>query len=217
MRSARLVADGAADAVLVYPLRWLLDRLSDEPFDLQVMDLRHHPARPSTVTERIDVAFREGGFELLFVHRDAEREPLQTRRAEILQGLGARQGVPVVPVRMTEAWLLHDEQAIRTAANRPAGREPLGLPRPREIEGRPDPKALLHAALEAAHGQLPSRRRRSLDLRGGVHRIAELIRDWSPLLELAAFRQLEADTRAALGALGRPGRRGSPRRNRASQ
>jgi hypothetical protein len=36
--------------------------------------------------------------------------------------------IPVVPVRMTEAWLLADEFAIRSAPGNPNGTQSLDLP-----------------------------------------------------------------------------------------
>lgn len=204
MRTARLVGDGSSDAVLVHPLRWLLDTLTADRFDLRGVDLRHHPNRPRTVAERVDAAFAEGTVDLLFVHRDAEAQDPQRRHDEVAAALGGRPGVAVVPVRMTEAWLLHDEVAIRTAAERPAGREALDLPKLRDAETRPDPKAILFTAIEVARGRVPARRRRQFHVREAVHRVAELIDDWSPLRELHAFQRLEADTRTALATLGVP-------------
>ena len=67
---------------------------------------------------------------MLFIHRDAEREPHEKRVAEVeaaLEGveLGETQPVPVVPIRMQEAWLLFDERAIRYASGNPKGRTPM--------------------------------------------------------------------------------------------
>ena len=63
------------------------------------------------------------------MHRDAEREFARTRLAEIEAAIKsateaaleliAVKCVRIVPVRMTEAWFLFDEAAIRRAANRP--------------------------------------------------------------------------------------------------
>lgn len=204
MRAAKLLADGSSDAVLVHPLRWLLSKRADAPFELRVVDLRHHPRPLRTLSERVEAALAEGPVDLLFVHRDAEAQEPQQRHDEVLAALQGRVGVAVVPVRMTEAWLLHDEPAIRAAAERPAGREVLALPRIRDVESRPDPKAVLLAALDAARGPVTARRRRQFNIRGAVHRVAELIDDWSPLEQLPSYRRLDADTCAALAALGVP-------------
>jgi hypothetical protein len=107
--------------------------------------------------------------------------------------------VPVVPVRMLEAWLLSDESALRTAAGNPNGRRPLELPRIQEIESLPDPKGILHDLLRQA-SELGSRRRRNVEV--SAIRVAERTEDFSRLRGLQAFRALEAEVLAVLQQLG---------------
>jgi hypothetical protein len=64
--------------------------------------------------------------ELLFLHRDADSAGRDKRLDEIHSwikeaGVTASGVVPVIPVRMTEKWLLVDERAIRRAASNPNG------------------------------------------------------------------------------------------------
>ena len=126
-----------------------------------------------------------------------------TRRDEINAAIGSLRNcavppwVSVVPVRMMEAWLLNDEPAIRAAAGNPRGRGRLNLPGGRDIEGLPDPKALLHQALVDASG-LGQRRRRALNPRQLVYRVAELIDDFAPLDSLPAFARFSEDLRATI-------------------
>jgi hypothetical protein len=98
--------------------------------------------------------------------------------------------VCVVPVRAMEAWLLIDEDALRSAAGNPKGRHPLDMPPLGTLESLPQPKARLNGLLRAASG-LPPRRRFHPPPR--IHRLADLIKDFSPLRHLPAFRELEAD------------------------
>lgn len=141
--------------------------------------------------------------DLVFVHRDAERDHPDTRREEVLTSpesppLG-RTLVPVVPVRMTEAWLLLDETAIRVVAGRPNGRVPLDLPKPREVEAIADPKERLKRALEAAS---EAKGRRLDDLRRSFPRnrrlLLERLDSAGPVTELAAWKRLRADVESAL-------------------
>jgi len=101
------------------------------------------PARAG-LTERVRGALELFPADLLFVHRDADREPTATRRDEIRKAVEIatpnQATVPVVPVRMTEAWLLIDEPAIRSAAGNPRGTMALDLPKLGAIEGTADPK-----------------------------------------------------------------------------
>jgi hypothetical protein len=71
------------------------------------------------------------------------------------------------------------------------------------IETLADPKRTLHGALLTA-AAVTGRRRRAFDAGGTARRLAELIEDWTPLRQLPAFRQLEADTRKALRGLNVP-------------
>jgi hypothetical protein len=126
------VADGSADLPLAIHLEALC---ADFGLDVRIAtpDPRRSNASSRTVADRL-VAIAQLGdpFDIAFVHRDAEAQPAEARRAEI--SLGAQNAgitqpvVPVVPVRMTEAWLLLDEQMIRTVAGRPNGTGSLGLP-----------------------------------------------------------------------------------------
>lgn len=113
---------------------------------------------------------------LLFVHRDADNQLPQWR---------------------------HDEDAIRAASGRVSGREPLGLPALARIEQVSNPKQILRDALVAAHGTT-GRRAQRFSPAAALHRLANLIDDWSPLRQLSAFQRLEADTGAALAALDLP-------------
>ncbi len=143
--------------------------------------------------------------ELLFIHRDAERRSFADRKAEIVTALSSLgrepsnevRAVCVVPVKMAEAWLLFDELAIRRAAGNPLGSELLRLPRLKDLEKLEDPKGELYGLLREASG-LPSRRRRRFAVQTGARRVGEMIEDFSPLLTLSAFRELDRDVQGVL-------------------
>ncbi len=187
--------------VLVPILQWLMRRLTPEECEIRWADLRGF-RRPRSLGEKLAAAIQMYPCELLFVHRDAEGQDPRVRYEEI--EAANRTGcshICVVPVRMQEAWLLHDEAALREAAGRPSGTEHLGLPPPRRWEELADPKKVLHEALRSANGAR-GRRARSFRPARATHRLANLITDWTPLEALAAFRLLERDTRRALTELG---------------
>ncbi|WP_446349610.1 hypothetical protein [Coleofasciculus chthonoplastes] len=105
----------------------------------------------------------------------------------------------VVPVRMTEAWLLFDEAAIRKAAENPRIQQPLNLPNLSKCEELPDPKQYLCQLLRQASG-FTGRRLKKFRARERekIQRIAELIDDFSALRSLSAFKILEADIKQML-------------------
>ena len=86
------------------------------------------------------------------MHRDAENQNPEVRYTEIRAAnpTGSRH-VCIVPVRMQEAWLLLNEAALREAADRPSGTDPLDLPPVGRWERVPDPKAT-RKALQASKG-----------------------------------------------------------------
>jgi hypothetical protein len=140
------------------------------------------------LAKRIPVALRLFPCELLFVHRDAEGEPLAIRLGEIGSAMGQLHPnfVPIIPVRMTEAWLLSDEAAIRSAAENRAGQMALNLPSKKNWESAPDPKKILFDALIVASeksgralSKFKPQRQRPL--------IAQRTRDFSGLRGLPSF------------------------------
>ena len=190
-----LLADGPFDRALLHHLAWILrSRLGDGmALQQQWADFRALRTKPSTLSERIRVAIALYPCDLLFVHRDAEGADPRIRIEEIAEAAGIAGTsipfVPVVPVRMTEAWLLFDEHAVRLAAGNPNGRAPLELP-VRSPEEMHDPKSFLHGVLRTACG-LKGRRLRDFSTSQAAHRIAEYIDDFSPLRALSAFAALE--------------------------
>jgi hypothetical protein len=141
---------------------------------------------------------------LLFVHRDAEAAPLEDRVAEIEAAIVKQpvMHVCVVPVRMAEAWLLHDEAAIRRAAGNPNGRAPLELPSLARMEEVADPKALLRRALlDAAAPSGRRRRRAERDFGRNRQQVARNIDDFAPLRRLRAFASFEERLSDALAKL----------------
>ena len=197
-----LVTDGSSDVVLVPILQWLIQQLTREDFEIRWADLRELSNGPRNLSQKLTLAIREYPCKLLFVHRDAEGQDPHRRYDEIrLANETGCDHICVVPVRMQEAWLLHDEAALREAAGRPSGTEALMLPPAHRWDVVADPKRVLHQALRIASGATGRRARRFKPGRA-AHRLANLATDWSPLRQLTAFTQLETDTTQALMHLG---------------
>ena len=192
-----LVTDGTSDRVLLPILTWSLKQLEVTPVVEQWADSVRIPRQRNA--ERLRTALELYPCDVLFVHRDAEAQPSDLRREEIanaLRGTSVRH-IPVVPVRMTEAWLLADEKAIRSAASNPNGRENLNLPDIRRLEDLPNPKRVLHDALTIASG-LNAHRRSRLPVRQRVQLIPNYIDDYSRLNVLPAFQTLQQDIRVLI-------------------
>lgn len=194
-----LISDGTSDRALLPILNDLLFRchnLSD--IQAERADLACLPSKSLSLAKRILKSIEWYEPDLVFIHRDAERETLKTREMEIAQAIievnnslhGQKQYVKVIPVRMTEAWLIFDEAAIKRAAGNPHLKTKLTLPRLKTVENEPDPKALLERLLKASSG-LRGRRLKSFNTRTCIQQIPLFISDFSPLEQLSAYQFLK--------------------------
>jgi hypothetical protein len=109
------------------------------------------------IEDKLRAAVEKGGrYDLIIVHRDADRDGRDARLLEITNAV--RKVTPdtdytaVIPVRMTEAWLLTDERELRQVAGNPRGTICLNLPEPARVESIPDPKRVLKETLGIASG-----------------------------------------------------------------
>ncbi len=201
-----LLGDGPSDRLLDHPIKWALRREEVRIDKAQWADLTSLRTKPAGLSERVRAALNLYPADLLFVHRDAEAAPLGVQREEIEEAVaGISSGhVAVVPVRMTEAWFLHDEAAIRSASGNPKGTVPLHLPKPMEVESLPDPKKALFDQLVTASEHAGRRRKkltRPTQLAAMRARTAELVGDYSVLLNVPAFDTFLGDLRRALAEL----------------
>lgn len=194
--SLTLVADGSSDRVLLPLIEALMDQHCPVPFVSRFADGLPPDAR--TTSERMKAALRLYPCDLLFVHRDAESSDAPTREEEIRRGVEGITPPPslicVIPVRMTEAWLLTSETAIRAAVGNPNGSVDLNLPPVAKLESV-DAKEVLFRALEAAK-DLGTRRTSKFRPDAYRHRVAELFQETDSLRRLPSFRHLEAQVSA---------------------
>ena len=192
-----LVTDGSSDVVLMPILTWLLQEngvfCAIQPAWADVRRIRS--GGKLTLTQKISWSIETYPCDLLFVHRDAERESRENRLSEINKAIAELDTPPyvcVIPVRMQEAWLLINEAAIRRAAGNPNGTIPLNMPPINNLEKLSDPKQILHDLLKKASG-LSGRRLNKFKVHKSASRIAKFIDDLSPLQNLNAFKELESD------------------------
>lgn len=195
-----LLTDGSSDQALVPIINWTLEQISNIRFNSQYAEvsLKHSAG----LFRRAEAAIKFYECDILLVHRDAETIAVNRRIEEIKKHLAqlGKPYVPIVPIRMTEAWLLIDEQAIRSAANNPNGTTELNIPGADRLENIPDPKNVLFEKLRLA-SELSSGRLRKFRPESCRHRVAELIADFSQLRNLSAFMQFESDLIACVHAL----------------
>ncbi len=194
-----LITDGRTDRhTFLSTIDWLFKDLKvSTPFQGKWANLEFLRRPPKSLAERITATLEYYPCDLLFIHRDAEKESVESRKREIEKAASrTKVGVPpkvcIIPIRMQEAWLLFDEDAIRCAAGHPSGRSMLHLPPLQRVEGEPDPKKVLYEALTEACG-LNRRRVRAFPVAKQANLVASYIQDFSPLRALSAFRAFEED------------------------
>ena len=132
------------------------------------------------------------------VHRDADSAGRDSRCDEIQRAVQASEigcnFVPIIPVKMTEAWLLLDEREIRIVAGNPNGRDDISLPKASEVERLADPKHLLKTALSRA-ASARGRRRDTVERRFPQHRrqLLERLDLHGPVTVLSSWQALVQD------------------------
>jgi hypothetical protein len=135
-----LVSDGSSDQILKHPINWLLQQLTDRIPIARWADPTISNCGSFILRERIINAIECYPCELLFIHRDAEKQPREKRISEIqkaMKDLPAPPQVCIIPVRMTEAWFLINGSLLQRAANNPAGTTAINLPALNRVDVAP--------------------------------------------------------------------------------
>lgn len=151
----------------------------------------------SNAQNMLAVAQRVYGYHLLFVHADADDNTATAAlQQRIRPGLALVQAaqqqgervcadlVPIVPVQMTEAWMLVDAEALLDVIGTTTTPQRLSIPaRAQQIELIADPKQQLTQIFAQALASRTRRVRRR-------HTIADLYEPLARTINLAALRQL---------------------------
>ncbi|GAA2491291.1 DUF4276 family protein [Winogradskya humida] len=201
------VAEGTSDM----PIADFVERLFFErgvELRLSKPDFNRLGRVPKDVANRLKAGelLNGGPFDVVVVHRDADNAGDPARRREIEDATKTLSKVPriipVIPVRMTEAWLLLDESEIRFVAGNPSGKKPLDLPKRNEVEARADPKHLLQMALLNA-ADVKGRRHELQRKRFFDHRrlLLERLDCHGPVTKLSSWQKMVNDVDQACRSL----------------
>lgn len=162
-----IIIQRTAEKILRERSRFVVDVL--EPIDLR-KEIR--PGTYKNQAERILLAAQHAaGYHALIVHVDADDRTHHDAIYERIQpGFDlvkaskedvCRQLIPIIPIRMTEAWMLADPEAFKEVVGTDVPTRNLGLPaRPHQVEAELDPKHQLRQAIKLASASRPRRRRR---------------------------------------------------------
>ena len=154
-----LLSEGPSDKALMPLIHWLFANKKPElAVNGEWCEPTNFPAKPEDLAQKIRFCLALYPCDILFVHRDSDRELPSKRVEEILDAMerGNVTHTPhicVIPVKMLEAWFLFDEVAIRSIAENPKGTTPLSLPKLKQVEAISDPKDSLRTCVELASGR----------------------------------------------------------------
>jgi hypothetical protein len=206
--SALFVCEGTSDL----PISELIEELLlDRGVEVQ-MTTPDYSLLPSRVSRDVasklsaGVSLMRSDPDIVVVHRDQDNTNPGNRRTEISNAVNEvcpqAELIPVIPVRMTEAWLLLDEEAIRRVAGKPNGKHPLPLPHRNSVERVADPKTLLQEIILEA-SMTTGRRRSRLTQRFPQNRkqLLELLDLDGPVKSLSSWQTLLRDIDEVSGRL----------------
>ena len=201
-----LLSDGSSDRMLMPIITWSLKQNLGQDVLIQPDWANlYHASANLDLYKKINYSLDKFPCDILFVHRDSEKKSesvVQERKQEIEDAWinsvkNSEKYVPVIPIRMSEAWLLVDELAIRSASGNPNSTIPIQFPKISRLESLPNPKEILEALIRKASG-LRGRNLKKLNVDKAKHRVAEHIVDFSPLKRLTAFQTFESDLKSVL-------------------
>jgi Domain of unknown function (DUF4276) len=196
IRRFTLLAEGSSDRVLLPIIRWMLSQHhAAYEWSEQLANLSALPVAPRSLSDRISASINYFPSDILFVHRDSDNASVESRVEEIRTAFANNEDsldvicIPIIPVRMTEAWLLISEPALRASVDNRNSRVALNLPSINNIEVIANPKQLLEEKLLMA-SELTGRRRKKFHFPAHRARIPDSIDNWNRLLELPSARRL---------------------------
>lgn len=148
------------------------------------------------------------GIMTLVVHTDADKDTYEERKnnkiapaREFLENLDenyCKLLTPVIPVRMTEAWMLADKELLKKHIGTTKNDNILGIDRAPETIS--DPKAAIENAIRIAIDDLPKRRHRIT-----ISELYEIMGDaigLDKLMTLSSYGKFTDEVRATYRALG---------------
>ncbi len=174
-----------------------LEKIIERTFEQLLMDtsieifpLLHIPETGKMVDKILKVAKKADGYSLLCVHVDAdngtdnrafeERILPAFRAVEQTEGKMCKNLVAIVPVYMTESWMIADTDAFKVEIRTSKSNQELNLPaKSRLAEQIANPKETIKKALQIAYKDYPKRRRR--------RKISEL---YTPLVQKVDLEKL---------------------------
>lgn len=169
---------------------------------------------PTRVENILAVARQTHGYHILMVHADSDSsEPKQAFQQRFEPGLRlvnqasirgekvCAELIPIIPVQMTEAWMLADTNVLIDVIGTQLRAEALGVPLyAHQIEAISDAKQRLEEILQVALAEHPRRKRRQRSIKELYEPLGRQIR-LNRLLELPSYQRFIKDVTDTLSRL----------------
>lgn len=187
-----LISDGSSDRCLMPIIEFAISKHLKFASNGEWANFNELPISPKNLIDKIIYCNSNYEVDLFFIHRDGEKDanPLIKRCQEIENAINESgcdlKHIACIPIRMTEAWLLFDEKAIRYASSNPNGKVKLNLPDIKKLENIPDPKKVLKEKLILA-SELSGRRLKKFNTSQKIHLVSKHIEDYSKLEKLKSY------------------------------
>ena len=188
----------------------ILRQYAIAPVDvLEPLSLKAEPELDNRAERILAVARQAYGYHALIIHADADaptevdalqyryepgRQLVETSEDDVCDDL-----LPIIPIRMTEAWMIADFEAFQDVVGTVLSADDLGFPNsPHQVEAIQDPKHEMSIAID----QIFSGRRRRRRVRLGQYYepLARHVR-LDELEKVPAFQQFTCDLTSVLAQL----------------
>lgn len=186
--------------------------LANSTVDVLEVDTWHiSPPAPKKAAERIAKAIAETqGYHALIIHADADhptrehalderiKPGIKRAHADVLDTARLQELVPLIPIKMTEAWMLADSKALREVIG--TNIASLGTPeRPHQVEAVTNPKQTFAKIVQEATKDRGKRRK--IEVKDLYEPLSASI-DLSQLRKVPSYQQFCDDFTEALCKLG---------------
>ena len=173
--------------------------------DLEILNICHIEAKKSTFVDEVLFAAKEGvikfGIMILCVHTDADSSTdncvMKNKIEPLLKKIqtcneACKLIVPVIPVQMSEAWMLADTDLLKKEICTPKSDNELGINKAPETIA--DPKQVIEEAIRIARKDVTKRKRNQLGI-GELYETIGAKISLDSLRKLPSFQKFENNVR----------------------
>lgn len=207
-----IITEGTTDERFLEKIveRTFIDIAYDCNNDIEpIVRVLHIDKSDSTFTEWVTKASKQGiidiGMMVLCVHNDADditaEDVLNNKFIPTQKFLDSEDDlttckniVPIIPIRMIEAWMLADKSLLKEEIGTNLSDNQLGINRPPQAIN--DPKSVIKEAIRISRQNMPQRRRKDLQISDLYMPIGQKL-SITKLQQLSSYQHFQKEVRKA--------------------